>query len=426
MHTIQRTRISWRNWLAIVLLGFSGQIAWVVENTWLNSYVNDVISPDPRIISFMVGASAVTATLTTIFMGTLSDRIGKRKALIFAGYILWGVSTIVLPLSGMAGTLMWAVILVVLIDCVLTFFGSTANDACFNAWITDTTDESNRGFVSGFIELFPLVAMVVTTVASGIMIEKLGYFNFFIGLGVMVIISGIIGGSALKESSFVKPTVKTRFWKQLISIFSIRHLKKNRDLFSVMTSMLIFTIALQICLPYQIIYFTDTLGYGYDEIGIYLGSMTLLAGVCGILYGYLTDRIGRARLMVIALIISAVGYFLVSLATTMFFLCIAIFVMVFGMVSRLIVSGAWIRDLTPRGEAGRTQGIRMVFWVLIPMTIGPFIGERLITYFGEAVVVNGRSGYLPSKEIFIAAALVTLFAFIPIKRLLKEKTYTEG
>jgi MFS family permease len=426
METKRRSKLPGRSWLAIVLLGFSGQIAWVVENTWLNTYVNDVISPDPRIISFMVGASAVTATLTTIFMGTLSDRIGKRKALIFTGYILWGISTIILPLSGMAGTLIWAVILVVLIDCVLTFFGSTANDACFNAWVTDVTDTTNRGFVSSFIELFPLVAMVVTTVVSGIMIEKVGYFNFFVALGIIVIICGIIGGFSLKESTAIKPVKRGGFWKQLISVFSIKHLKKNKDLFSILTCMLIFTIAFQICLPFQIIYFTDTLGFGYDEIGLYLGSMTLLAGICGILYGYLTDRFGRPKLMAIALIISAIGYFMVSLASSMLFLCIAIFVMVFGMVTRLIVSGAWIRDLTPEGEAGKIQGIRMVFWVLLPMTIGPFIGERLITYFGEAVVVNGRSGFLPSKEIFIAAAIVTLLAFIPIQRLLRKKKITEG
>ena len=43
-------------------------------------------------ISNMVAASAVTATLTTVFMGALSDKIGKRKLFICAGYILWGVS----------------------------------------------------------------------------------------------------------------------------------------------------------------------------------------------------------------------------------------------------------------------------------------------------------------------------------------------
>lgn len=420
MSTVQRSKLNARNWIAVVLLGFSGQIAWVVENSWLNSYVHDIITPDPRVISFMVGASAITATLTTLIMGTISDRIGKRKAMIFAGYILWGISTIIIPLSGMAKSVGVAVFLVVFIDCVLTFFGSTANDACYNAWITDITDETNRGFVSGVIELFPLVAMVVTTVASGIMIEVLGYSKFFVSLGVAVIICGIGGGFLLKEGKVKKAENEIGFFRQLFSSFSRSHVRENRQLFAVLTCMLIFTTAFQICMPYQIIYFTKTLGFSYDEIGIYLGAMTLLAGLFGLLFGYWVDRAGKPKLMVAALVVSVVGYFCVSLAHTMLELCIAIFVMVFGMIARLIVSGAWIRDLTPAGEVGKFQGIRMVYWVLIPMVIGPFIGERLIEYFGEAVVVNGRSGYIPSKEIFIAASLVTLLAFIPLRKFLNR------
>jgi hypothetical protein len=40
--------------IAIVLLAFSGQIAWVIENAWFNTYVNDVISPNPKVISLIV------------------------------------------------------------------------------------------------------------------------------------------------------------------------------------------------------------------------------------------------------------------------------------------------------------------------------------------------------------------------------------
>ena len=95
-----KTKLGANNWIAIVLLAFSGQIAWVVENVWFNTFVNDVISPDPKVISLMVAFSAITATLTTLVMGTLSDRLGKRKAIILVSYILWGISTILFPVAG--------------------------------------------------------------------------------------------------------------------------------------------------------------------------------------------------------------------------------------------------------------------------------------------------------------------------------------
>ena len=138
-----------RNWAVIILLGLSGQIAWNVENSWFNTFVYDTITPDPKPIAVMVALSAVVATVTTLVIGTLSDRIGRRRPFIFAGYILWALSTIAFPMSGWARSAGTAVFMVILLDALMTFFGSTANDAAFNAWVTDITDNSDRGLTEG-------------------------------------------------------------------------------------------------------------------------------------------------------------------------------------------------------------------------------------------------------------------------------------
>ena len=54
-----------------------------------------------------------------------------------------------------------AAVLVIVLDCVMTFFGSSANDAAFNAWVTDVTDDGNRGRVEAVLAVMPLVAMLV-------------------------------------------------------------------------------------------------------------------------------------------------------------------------------------------------------------------------------------------------------------------------
>ena len=415
-----KTRLGAGNWTAIVLLAFSGQIAWVIENSWFNTFVNDVISPDPKVISLMVALSAITATLTTLVMGTWSDRLGKRKIIILISYILWGVSTMVFPAAGAVKSAALAVTAVVALDSLMTFFGSTANDASFNAWLTNVTDETNRGTVSGITELFPLLAMVVTTIVSGMLIEYFGYTLFFTSMGLLVVVCGLVGGLLMKEAPIPREDApRPGFWKQVFSGFSLRAVRENRMLFSLYFCVLVFAIAEQICMPYQIIYFTKTLGYSYDVIGVNLGLMVLLAGVCGVFFGRLVDRLGKPRLLLVALFVSALGFLLVSLAKNMVFLCVAIFVMAFGMVAKLIVTGAWIKDLTPPASAGQFQGIRMIFWVLLPMVIGPFIGERIITFFGQPVVVDGKAGFLPTYLIFVAAAVATLFAILPVLRLIR-------
>ena len=81
-----------RFWIALFVFSLIGQIAWVVENMYFNVFIYHMFNASQSDIALMVQASAVAATLTTLLIGALSDRLGKRKAFITVGYILWGVS----------------------------------------------------------------------------------------------------------------------------------------------------------------------------------------------------------------------------------------------------------------------------------------------------------------------------------------------
>ena len=85
-------KLNGRFWLAVTVFSLMGQIAWVVENMYFNVFIYKMFSCSAGDISLMVALSAVTATVTTLFMGALSDRVGKRKLFICLGYIAWGVS----------------------------------------------------------------------------------------------------------------------------------------------------------------------------------------------------------------------------------------------------------------------------------------------------------------------------------------------
>ncbi|MBR5602093.1 MAG: MFS transporter, partial [Clostridia bacterium] len=193
-------------YLALVLFGLLGQIAWVVENMYLNVFIYKMFAASPGDIRLMVSASAVAATLTTIFMGALSDKIGKRRLFISGGYILWGISIFafaalrvdwiskIIPMTVSAATV--GISLTVALDCVMTFFGSTANDAAFNAWLTDSTTEKNRGAAEGLNAMMPLIAILL--VFGGMMLVPASlsqsmpaYWTLmFCVIGALVLIAG--------------------------------------------------------------------------------------------------------------------------------------------------------------------------------------------------------------------------------------------
>ena len=153
----QNNKLSRKTALGITLFGIFGQIAWCIENSFLNLYVYRTVTTKLSVVSAMVAASAVVATLTTIIMGWVTDRVGKRRPFMVYGYIIWGVSVMIFALftpdnmqnifhTDRNKAIILASVFIVIADCVMTFFGSTANDAAFNAWVTDNTTVSNRSF----------------------------------------------------------------------------------------------------------------------------------------------------------------------------------------------------------------------------------------------------------------------------------------
>lgn len=137
------SKVGIRNWLSFILAGLIGQFAWTIENMYLNRYLYYLEPGKLDYVSLMVALSAGVATLTTLLMGALSDRLGKRKLFISFGYIIWGVSIVIFGILKYS-FITHAALLIVIMDCVMTFFGSTANDASFNAFVTDNTDTNNR------------------------------------------------------------------------------------------------------------------------------------------------------------------------------------------------------------------------------------------------------------------------------------------
>ena len=122
-------KIGIRKWLVFILAGFVGQLAWAIENNYFNKYVFECTN-NYAFIPVMTATSAAAATITTLFMGAVSDRLGKRKLFISVGYILWGISIISFAfldpkssLNIVANNVFLAGTMIVIMDCIMTFFG---------------------------------------------------------------------------------------------------------------------------------------------------------------------------------------------------------------------------------------------------------------------------------------------------------------
>lgn len=426
-----------RFWLALVIFGLTGQVAWVVENMYFNVFIYEMFHANPAQISAMVSASAVAATLTTVLIGALSDKIGRRKVFICVGYILWGLSIAAFALVRIdvlsrlfpaVSAAALGVTITIVLDCVMTFFGSSANDACYNAWLTDSTDHTNRGAAEGINAMMPLVAILA--VFGGFMgfdLSKASSWTaIFLIIGGAVIAIGVLGLFLIRDTATKIPE-NNRYFANIVYGFRPSVMRQNKVLYATLIAFAVFGISIQIFMPYLILYYQVSLQM--ENYVLIMAPAIILASVATAFYGRLYDRFGFARSAIPALGLLLVGYGVLYFFRATAPVFIGSLLMMTGYLAGMAVFGAMIRDYTPENKAGMFQGLRIVGQVLIPGIIGPAIGSAVLKNADTIVNSDGTTSFIPNVSIFAAAAAVAVLVFVtlvPILKLKKEEKASEN
>ena len=427
---MEKTRKSAKFYLALIIFSLVGQVAWVVENKYLNVFIYKMFNASAEAISAMVAASAVAATVTTLLVGALSDKIGKRKLFICGGYILWGISiwsfaairmdviNALFPAVTSAASL--GVSLVIIMDCVMTFFGSSANDACFNAWLTDSTDDTNRGAAEGINSMMPLVAILVVFGGfMGVDQGKEDSWTLIFGIiGTVVLALGITGFFLIEEKP-VKIEGNQNYFANIFYGFRPSVVKDNRMLYFTLIAVAVFNISIQIFMPYLILYYTVTLGMD-NYVLIFAPAIIVAAAFTGI-YGRVYDRKGFAAAIIPTLLMLMVGYVILYFCRTTVPVFIGSLVMMCGYLGTGAMLGAKVRTHTPENRSGMFQGLRIFGQVLIPGVIGPAIGAAILKNADTVVNGDGTTSFVPNENIFLGAFIAIVFAWLVMLPLLKKE-----
>lgn len=445
------SKLGGRIWFNVILFGFMGQIAWAVENMLFNTFLYNAIyngasqiAVDHSIdvmtaINLMVALSALCAVGATFLFGTWSDKVGNRKRFIAFGYILWGLTTAVFGVISRDNTaslfhftdeiqiLTVTVAIVIVMDCVMSFIGSGGNDAAFNAWVTDVSSTQNRATVESVLAILPLLATAAVMGLAGA-VSGIGYDVFFLVLGAIVSVCGVIGLVSLKDGE-IHTEVSESYLKDLLYGFKPSVVKDNKRLYLALTAYCLSATAFQVFFPYIFIYLGNVLNFSLDSVlssltptTVILAAAVVIAAIALLVFtGKLMDKIGKEKFLIFSVLLYVAGLVAAGFAenVVVFFVCAVPALLGWALFS--IATNASVRDFMPAGKVGVFQGIRMIFYVLIPMIVGPFIGNLVcrvssVTYTNEYGVVTSA----PGAVMFWASAAVAIFILIPVV-ILKKK-----
>ncbi|MBQ7296342.1 MAG: MFS transporter [Clostridia bacterium] len=429
MSKLQKKKASgFRMWTLIWGLGLAGQICWNMENQWFNTFVYTKIGKDPSIITGMLICSALATTFATFFFGTWADRTGKRRTFISVGYILWGIFTIGFGLTEFISKdlYMLAGISVVLADTVMSFFGSMGNDAGFNTWTTDILTDKNRGQIGAALATQPVLGTILGTVVGGLLVgEDNNYMRLFITMGVFVIIFGVVSLIFLNKNDDVAPSKRGSFFKQFISVFNFKEFFKLKELVWVNIAVSVFFIGFNVYFAYIGNYIIYYLGYTADMMGIIEAVPLVLSMLTAIPASRLINKNKHVLVSAVAIAVNIAGLLIIAPITpdmvdsTQIFnfrLWLGIFLVGVGYVTILQTTKVWTKQLYPQNSKGQFEGIWILFFVLIPMIGGSFIGEAVVKTSGEVILneLSGQTEYIPNGNIYLVGALIILLTIVPL------------
>ena len=127
------------------------------------------------------------------------------------------------------------------------------------------------------------------------------------------------------------------------------------------------------------------------------------------------NRGQHARMILLSVAATVLGLAVLGLSGTNIALIeLGVIVAGVGYVLMMQTTTAWAKNLYPEAQRGQFEGVRIIFYVLVPMVLGPSGASLVIERFGVPVTINGAAGMSPSNVLFYIAAALSLLTLVPL------------
>jgi MFS family permease len=193
-----------RNVVALGLVSFFTDFSTEMVLGVLPLFITSSLGASRAILGTIEGSSELTSYAFRIVSGSLSDRLGRRKIFIIAGY---GLSTVTKPFFAASGT--W-------IDAFVVRFGDRMGKglrtAPRDALIADSVQESRAGRAFGLHRAIDQIGAIIGPVATFVLLQFIDIRAIFImslipGAIAILILVFFVKEVALKRSSSTRTSM---------------------------------------------------------------------------------------------------------------------------------------------------------------------------------------------------------------------------
>jgi MFS family permease len=357
-------------------------------------FLNNVLLASKTSIGLIEGVAESTAGILKVFSGWLSDRLGKRKSIIFWGY---GISVFSRPILATATS--W---LGVLAYRFTDRLGKGVRTAPRDAIIADSTGPGSLGKAFGFHRsmdtvgavIGPALAFLILALSGG-RLQTVFWFSIIPGFFALVCIALFVSDTK-RAPADLKAGVRLPI--------SYRHLERNFKAFLVIVTIFALGKTSEAFLVLR----AQDLGISITAIPILYLFFNVVSALLSTPAGMIADRVGKRRMILASYVFFAVIFIGFAFATSQvhgwfLFLAFGVFVAMNEGVQRAYVATMIKPEVLATG-----YGIyhTIVGLAALPSSI---IGGALWEHFGP-------------QALFLYGAAMALIASFLFAVLLRDRT----
>ncbi|HID32463.1 MAG TPA: MFS transporter [bacterium (Candidatus Stahlbacteria)] len=323
-----------RNVLILSFVSLCNDISSEIIYPLLPIFITSVLGASTITLGLIEGIAESTSSLLKLISGYFSDRIHKRKPIVFVGYLVSNLTRPIIGLSGFAYQ--------VGIFRFLDRFGKGVRTAPRDALLSASTDKAHFGQAFGLQRALdhlgavigPLIA--ISLLSAGFSLRRVFLFAAIPGGLVIILFFFVEERFAPVAKRFQVGRINSNFLRFLIVIF-IFTLGNSSDAFLILRA--------------------TTVGIPVGMIPVLWVLLHIVKGISSAPAGALSDRIDRRYVMVMGWLIYASVYWGLAVVRTQFQVLILflIYGLYFGMTEG--VERAFVADLIPEKKRATGYGL---------------------------------------------------------------------
>ena len=350
----------------------------------LTPLYSESLGADKMFVGLIVSAYAIAYTVSAPVWGKASDLLGRKLALSL-GMLGYSVAVFLFAFARDPGQ--------ILVTRLLGGFTDSSFWTVPTALIADMYAPQERGVALGKIGTVQLVGLIVGPLLGGILVSGLNYSSVFYICSALIFSTALLFFFVVKEKSKVSSKgveSSSETWLKFKGTA-----KKSFGI--VYVNMAFSAIAFGVIVSQFIVHANELLGKEY-LVGLLLTSYYIAEAFIQPLAGKLSDIIGRYRATLLAYIMCAFGFFILTFARSLPLLLIAVVMVGLGVGALYVTLTVSLMDMAPSSQRGLASGFQNIAWG-VGYFVGPMVGGIVATYSISApylfcVIASGVGGFL--------------------------------